>query len=109
GTGLVEPRTANALGMIVAEIVAECLDATAETVACAIAIDIHAQAGTPVRLSIVSGVSEAADTGRPNIPKLGPRLIAAYAAQAEIAVTGTASPQDPLLLQLPDRRTTGQA
>jgi two-component sensor histidine kinase len=36
GTSLVEPRTANALGMIVAEVVAECLDATTETVTCGI-------------------------------------------------------------------------
>ena len=107
GTSLVEPRTANALGMIVAEIVAECLDATAESVACAIAIEIHAEAGAPVRLSIVSGLSDSAEAGRPNIPKLGPRLIAAYAAQAEIAVTGTAAPEDPLLLHLPEARVGG--
>lgn len=104
GTGLVEPRIANALGMIVAEIVAECLDATAESVACSIAIEIAAADGAPLRVSIVSRVSEAADTGRPNIPKLGPRLIAAYAAQAEIAVTGDASPAEPLLLHLPQTR-----
>ncbi len=104
GTGLVEPRTANALGMIVAEIVAECLDATAESVACAIAIEIHAEAGGPVRLSIVSGAGEGDEPGRPNVPKLGPRLIAAYAAQAEIAVTGTATAADPLLLHLPEAR-----
>jgi PAS domain S-box-containing protein len=107
GTGLVEPRTANALGMIVAEIVAECLDATAESVACTIAIEIQAAAGAPVRLAIVSGLSEAAEAGRPNVPKLGPRLIAAYAAQAEIAVTGTAAPDDPLLLHLPETRMAG--
>ncbi|MDP4004814.1 sensor histidine kinase [Methylobacterium sp. NEAU K] len=101
GTGLVEPRIANALGMIVAEIVAECLDATAEHVACSIALEIEAQEGMPLRVSIVSGVSEMAATGRPNVPKLGPRLIAAYAAQAEIAVTGDASPATPLMLTLP--------
>ncbi|MDP4021425.1 PAS domain S-box protein [Methylobacterium sp. NEAU 140] len=105
GTGLVEPRTANALGMIVAEIVAECLDATAESVACSIAIDIRAEAGLPLRVGIVSGLSDADAVGRPNIPKLGPRLIAAYAAQAEIAVSGDASPGDPLLLHLPEPRT----
>ncbi|AWN35228.1 PAS domain S-box protein [Methylobacterium radiodurans] len=104
GTGLVEPRTANALGMIVAEVVAECLDATAESVACPITIEIQAGAGAPVRLSIVSGASEADQPGRPNVPKLGPRLIAAYAAQAEIAVSGTATAADPLLLHLPEAR-----
>lgn len=109
GTSLVEPRTANALGMIVAEIVAECLDATAESVACAIAIEIATVGDAPVTVSIVSGVSEAADSGRPNIPKLGPRLIAAYAAQAEIAVAGDASPADPLILHLPLVRPPVQA
>ncbi len=109
GTGLVEPRTANALGMIVAEIVAECLDATAESVACSIAIAIEADDGMPIRLSIVSGVSEMAASGRANIPKLGPRLIAAYAAQAEIAVTGDASRADPLLLHLPQTRPPTRA
>lgn len=104
GTGLVEPRIANALGMIVAEIVAECLDATTESVACSIAIAIAAADGAPLRVSIVSGVGDTADTGRANIPKLGPRLIAAYAAQAEIAVTGDASAADPLLLHLPQTR-----
>ncbi|WP_336487306.1 sensor histidine kinase [Methylobacterium nigriterrae] len=108
GTGFVEPRTANALGMIVAEIVAECLDATAENVACTIAIEIDAGAGAPVRLAIVSGAGEAAEPGRPNVPKLGPRLIAAYAAQAEIAVRGTATAEDPLELQLPETRAVGQ-
>lgn len=106
GNGLVEPRTANALGMIVAEIVAECLDATAEHVACSIAIDI--ESGLPARLSIVSGVSEMADSGRSNVPKLGPRLIAAYAAQAEISVSGDASPGDPLWLTLPATRPAAQ-
>ncbi|WP_375466149.1 sensor histidine kinase [uncultured Methylobacterium sp.] len=109
GTSLVEPRTANALGMIVAEIVAECLDATAESVSCTIAIDIDAPAGAPVSLTIVSGNGEAAEAGRANIPKLGPRLIAAYAAQAEIAVTGTATKRDPLRLQLPEARVSAQA
>ena len=104
GTTLVEPRTANALGMIVAEVVAECLDATAETVSCSIAIAIDAGVGAPVRLSIVSGSGEAAAAGRPGVPMLGPRLIAAYAAQAEIAVSGTATQADPLLLQLPEAR-----
>ena len=109
GTSLVEPRTANALGMIVAEIVAECLDATAESVACAIAIDIDAAPGAPVRLSITSGAGDQDESGRPNIPKLGPRLIAAYAAQAEIAVTGVATAEDPLRLQLPEARVDGPA
>ncbi|ACB78685.1 MULTISPECIES: PAS domain S-box protein [Methylorubrum] len=104
GTSLVEPRTANALGMIVAEIVAECLDATSDTVTCGIAIRIDAGVGAPVRLAIVSGSGEAAAAGREGVPKLGPRLIAAYAAQAEIAVSGTATAADPLLLQLPEVR-----
>ncbi|GEP06766.1 sensor histidine kinase [Methylobacterium oxalidis] len=104
GTGYVEPRTANALGMIVAEVVAECLDATAETVACTIAITIDAAAGGPVRLTIASGVGDGPEGGRPDVPKLGPRLIAAYAAQAEIAVRGTATTSDPLELQLPETR-----
>ena len=108
GNGLVEPRTANALGMIVAEIVAECLDATAEHIACSITIDMEAQPGEPLRLAIISGVSEMVASGRPNVPKLGPRLIAAYAAQAEIAVTGDASPGDPLRLTLPSPRPAAQ-
>ncbi|KQT45541.1 histidine kinase [Methylobacterium sp. Leaf456] len=101
-TSLVEPRTANALGMIVAEVVAECLDATAETVSCFISIRIDATA--PVRLSVVSGSGEAAAEGKPGVPMLGPRLIAAYAAQAEIAASGTATSADPLLLELPEVR-----
>ena len=104
GTSLVEPRTANALGMIVAEVVAECLDATTETVTCGISIRIDAPAGAPVRLSVLSGAGEAAAAGREGVPKLGPRLIAAYAAQAEIAVCGTATEADPLHLQLPEVR-----
>ena len=109
GTGLVEPRTANALGMIVAEVVAECLDATAESAACGIQITINAPAGSPVRLSIVSANGDAAEAGRPDVPKLGPRLIAAYAAQAEIAVHGNARPSDPLELQLPETRAAERA
>jgi len=104
GNSLVEPRTANALGMIVAEVVAECLDATSETITCGIAITIDAAVGGPVRLTIVSGSGEAAAEGRPGVPKLGPRLIAAYAAQAEIAVSGQATHNDPLRLQLPEAR-----
>ncbi|GEP01227.1 sensor histidine kinase [Methylobacterium haplocladii] len=107
GTSLVEPRTANALGMIVAEVVAECLDATAESVSCGIGIEIVAGVGEPVRLSIVSGSGEAAAAGRPGVPKLGPRLIAAYAAQAEIAVSGDATRASPLDLQLPEARAHG--
>ena len=42
-----------------------------------------------------------AATGRSNVPNLGPRLIAAYAAQAEIQVTGDASTAAPLVLTLP--------
>lgn len=101
GNGLVEPRTANALGMIIAEIVAECLDATAETVACSIAITIDAPPDQPITLAVVSNVSDVAEPSRTNVPKLGPRLIAAYAAQAEIAASGEASQANPLILQLP--------
>lgn len=104
GTSLVEPRTANALGMIVAEVVAECLDATTEAVNCAIHIDIDAAIGGPVRLSIVSRHGEAAASGKAGVPNLGPRLIAAYAAQAEITVQGQATPEAPLELQLPEAR-----
>lgn len=103
GTTLVEPRTANALGMIVAEVVAECLDATAEAVACTISIRIDAAAGAPVRLSIVSGAEgDVVSSAAGSVPNLGPRLIAAYAAQAEIAVRGNATAAEPLELQLPE-------
>lgn len=103
GTSLVEPRTANALGMIVAEVVSECLDTTAESVACAIGITIDAAAGAPVRLSVVSGSdAEAAPSGKAEVPNLGPRLIAAYAAQAEIAARGIGTRAEPLHLQLPE-------
>ncbi len=101
GNGLVEPRTANALGMIVAEIVAECLDATAETVACAIALTIDAEPAMPMTVTVVSNVRDVAEPGRQNVPKLGPRLIAAYASQAEIAASGEATEASPLRLQLP--------
>lgn len=104
GTSLVEPRTANALGMIVAEVVAECLDATTESVNCAIHINIDASVGEPVRLSIVARYGDSAASGKPGVPNLGPRLIAAYAAQAEIAVHGRATPEAPLELQLPEAR-----
>ncbi|WP_147044569.1 sensor histidine kinase [Methylobacterium gnaphalii] len=107
GTSIVEPRTANALGMIVAEVVAECLDATTDAVTCSVSITIAAGFGEPVRLSIVSGHGEAAAAGRPGVPKLGPRLIAAYAAQAEIAVSGDATRAHPLELQLPEARAQG--
>ena len=69
--------------------------------ACSIAIEIERAEGQPLRVSIVSGVSEMAVTGRSNVPNLGPRLIAAYAAQAEIQVTGDASTAAPLILTLP--------
>lgn len=68
GTSLVEPRTANALGMIVAEVVSECLDTTAETVACAIEIGIAAQAGAPVRLTLVSHPGSAPRRGASKCP-----------------------------------------
>ncbi|GJE18334.1 sensor histidine kinase [Methylobacterium marchantiae] len=101
GTSLVEPRTANALGMIVAEVVAECLDATADSVSCTIAITIDAKAGAPVRLTIVSGGDQTGGDVQ-DVPNLGPRLVAAYAAQAEIAVRGTGTHSDPMELQLPE-------
>ncbi|RVU15778.1 sensor histidine kinase [Methylobacterium oryzihabitans] len=98
-SALLPPRTANALGMIMAEIVAECLDATAESVACAITVTIPADAD-PVRVLIVSsgGTGQAAPA---SVPRLGPRLIAAYAAQAEITATGQATAEAPLELTLP--------
>ena len=103
GTSLVEPRTANALGMIVAEVVSECLDTTSESVACAISLVIDAPVGGPVRLTIVSGSNaEGAPSGKVEVPNLGPRLIAAYAAQAEIAARGLGTRDDPLHLQLPE-------
>jgi PAS domain S-box-containing protein len=102
GSSLVEPRTANALGMIVAEIVSECLDTTAESVACGITITIDAAVGGPVRLSIFSNTGNGAPPGKLEVPNLGPRLIAAYAAQAEIAVRGLGTAGDPLELQLPE-------
>lgn len=101
GTSLVEPRTANALGMIVAEVVAECLDATSDSVSCTISITIDATAGAPVRLTIVSGGDQPAASVA-DVPNLGPRLVAAYAAQAEIAVRGTGTHSDPMELQLPE-------
>ncbi|MCJ2027549.1 sensor histidine kinase [Methylobacterium sp. J-067] len=106
GNGLVEPRTANALGMIVAEIVAECLDATAETVACSIAIGIEAPPDAPITVTVISNVSDVGEPNRPTVPKLGPRLIAAYAAQAEILASGEATPANPLTLELPLPRAT---
>lgn len=109
GNGLVEPRTANALGMIVAEIVAECLDATAETVACSIGITIEAPPEQPITVAMVSNVSDVAEPNRPNVPKLGPRLIAAYASQAEIAASGEATTSDPLVLRLPLPRAASDA
>ncbi|GJD33026.1 hypothetical protein PMNALOAF_4307 [Methylobacterium adhaesivum] len=103
GTSLVEPRTANALGMIVAEVVSECLDTTAESVACAISITIDAAAGAPVRLCLVSSSDAGATpSGKVEVPNLGPRLIAAYAAQAEIAAHGLGTRAEPLILQLPE-------
>ncbi len=102
GTSLVEPRTANALGMIVAEIVSECLDTTAESVACGVVIAIDAQAGAPVRLTVLSRIEPDATPAKVEVPNLGPRLIAAYAAQAEIAVRGVGTEDEPLELQLPE-------
>ncbi|KMO39111.1 histidine kinase [Methylobacterium variabile] len=99
-TALLQPRTVNALGMILAEIVAECLDGTGETVACVTRVAVPAGApGEPVRVRIVSGgVTGEMPAG---VPRLGPRLIAAYAGQAEIAVSGTGMPDSPLELTLP--------
>ncbi|MGY2047108.1 PAS domain S-box protein [Methylobacterium sp. JK268] len=101
-TALVRPRTANALGMILAEVVAEGLDATAETTTAFTSVLIPAASspGEPPRVRIISGgIGAATATAAP--PKLGPRLIAAYASQAEIAASGEASAASPLELRLP--------
>jgi PAS domain S-box-containing protein len=97
-TGTVEPRIANALGMILAELVAEALDAAAETATCGLAVEtLRTEAGLAVRLS--PAAAEAAPERR--VPQLGPRLIAAYAAQAGIAVEGRPGSGEPLVLALP--------
>ncbi|WP_407519374.1 PAS domain S-box protein [Methylobacterium oryzisoli] len=98
---LLQPRTANALGMILAEVVAEGLDATAEGVTCHTAVTVPAgSADEPLLVSIVaSGIGTGTAPAAP--PKLGPRLIAAYASQAEIAVSGEATADAPLILVLP--------
>jgi PAS domain S-box-containing protein len=99
-TALLQPRTVNALGMILAEIVAEGLDGTGESVACLTAVTIPAgDAGEPVRVCIESDCI--ATGGAQGVPKLGPRLIAAYAGQAEIAVSGGGTSDSPLELTLP--------
>ncbi|GJD48933.1 Blue-light-activated histidine kinase 2 [Methylobacterium crusticola] len=99
-TARLHPRTVNALGMILAEVVAECLDGTGEGVPCVTAVTVPAgPPGEPVRVRIVSGGLQGHPEG---VPKLGPRLIAAYAAQAEIAVSGNGTPEAPLELALPD-------
>ncbi|MFE1600049.1 PAS domain S-box protein [Methylobacterium sp. ID0610] len=100
-TALLPPRTANALGMILAEVIAEGLDATPETVSCFTSVLIPAGApDEPVRVRIVGGGIGVA-TAAASPPKLGPRLIAAYAGQAEITTTGDATPESPLELLLP--------
>ena len=103
-SALLQPRTANALGMILAEVVAEGLDATAEGTTCHTAVTVPAGAADePLRVSIVaSGLGAGSGPAAP--PKLGPRLIAAYAAQAEIAVSGEATTAAPLTLVLPPVR-----
>ncbi|BAQ48430.1 MULTISPECIES: sensor histidine kinase [Methylobacterium] len=99
-TVLLEPRIVNALGMILAEIVAECLDGTGEGTACVTRVEVPAGPATePVRVRIASGgVAGAPPDG---VPRLGPRLIAAYAGQAGIAVSGGGTPESPLDLTLP--------
>ena len=97
-TGTVEPRIANALGMILAELVAECLDAAADTATCGIAVEtVRAGSGLAVRLT--PGATEPAPERR--VPQLGPRLVAAYAAQAGIAVEGRPGTGEILTLALP--------
>ncbi|MET7242647.1 PAS domain S-box protein [Methylobacterium sp. EM32] len=99
-TALLEPRRVNALGMILAEIVAECLDGTDEAAACVTRVEVPPGSDTdPVRVRITSG----GVAGEPpaGVPRIGPRLIAAYAGQAEIAVSGTGTPESPLELTLP--------
>lgn len=99
---LLEPRIVNALGMILAEIVAECLDSTGEGTACVTRVEVPGgEPDEPVRVRITSG----GVAGEPaaGVPRLGPRLIAAYAGQAEIAVSGTGTPEAPLDLTLPAR------
>ncbi|KMO17670.1 sensor histidine kinase [Methylobacterium platani] len=99
-TVLLEPRIVNALGMILAEIVAECLDGTGEGVSCVTRVEVPAgDPGEPVRVRIAS--SGVAGAPPPGVPRLGPRLIAAYAGQAEIAVSGAGTPEAPLDLTLP--------
>ncbi len=73
----------------------------AETVACSIAIGIEAPPDGPITVSVVSNVTDVAEPNRPNVPKLGPRLITAYASQAEIIASGEATPANPLRLRLP--------
>ncbi|ACL59055.1 sensor histidine kinase [Methylobacterium nodulans] len=101
-TALLQPRTANALGMILAEVVAEGLDATPETATCFTSVLIPAGAPEePIRVRIIaSGIGSGLVSAAP--PKLGPRLIAAYAGQAEITATGEATPESPLELHLPE-------
>ncbi|TGD98224.1 PAS domain S-box protein [Methylobacterium nonmethylotrophicum] len=99
-TVLLEPRTVNALGMILAEIVAECLDGTGEGVSCLTRVEVPGgPPGEKVRVRIASG-GIAGETPQ-GVPRLGPRLIAAYAGQAEIAVSGIGTPEAPLELTLP--------
>jgi PAS domain S-box-containing protein len=97
-TGTVEPRIANALGMILAELVAESLDAAAENATCGLAVEtLRAEAGLAVRIH--PGAVEPAPERR--VPQLGPRLVAAYAAQAGIAVEGRPGTGEVLTLALP--------
>ncbi|WP_018259817.1 PAS domain S-box protein [Methylobacterium sp. WSM2598] len=100
-SALLQPRTANALGMILAEVVAEGLDATPESATCFTSVLIpDAPPGEPVRVRVISGgIGNGAVTVAP--PKLGPRLIAAYAGQAEIVASGEATAEAPLELLLP--------
>lgn len=99
-TALLEPRRVNALGMILAEIVAECLDGTDEGAGCIIRVEVPAGGpAEPLRVRITSG--GIAGTPPVGVPRIGPRLIAAYAGQAEIAVSGTGTLEAPLELTLP--------
>jgi PAS domain S-box-containing protein len=97
-TGTVEPRIANALGMILAELVAESLDAAADDATCTVAVETARDAaGLVVRIR--AGATAAAAERR--VPQLGPRLVAAYAAQAGIGVEGRPGTGEVVALTLP--------
>lgn len=96
-TASIDPRTANALGMVLAEVVAGGLDAGADGATCTVTAEIGLVEGrTRVRLG--SGPADGAERA---VPRLGPRLIAAYAAQAGIEVEGSPGSGETIALILP--------